>query len=173
MKAAALAVAGLLLAVPVRAELPEVEAAAANLWVHRPPAREAPAELAIKDRFGRIKQAHNRAAGVPGMTVTVEFPVNSAELDDAQQLALYKLTRQWRFTPGIQLLWVQAGADVPPHETGGPALARKRAEALRRATGGKGFPWNQIYLDPAWQPCGDDACRRTSRRGVITVIERR
>ncbi|HLO78568.1 MAG TPA: hypothetical protein VK196_19105 [Magnetospirillum sp.] len=172
---AALAVAlATAVAAAAHAEIPEVEAASANLWVNRPPPRaEAPA-MAIVGSHGRIRPAQNRAAGVPGMTVTVEFPVGSAELDDAQRLALYKLTREWRAIPGVRLLWVRAGADEAPHETGGGALARKRAEALRRATGGKGFPWKKVWLDAAWETCtGSDDCRRTNRQGIITVIEAR
>lgn len=155
------AVGMLLLALPVRAELPEIEAASANLWVHRPPPRGEEPALALKDRRGRIKPAKNRSAGVPGTRVTVQFPPASAELDDKQQLALYKLTREWRFTKGVRLLWVRAAGDAP--------LARKRAEALRRATGGKGFPWDKVYLDLAPVECAGETCRH----GTVTVIEAR
>ena len=161
VRAAALLVA-LLLASPVaHAELPAVEAAAANLTVHRPPPREEAADLTLTDRHGRTRAAANRAAGVPGMRVTVTFPPDSSQLDAAQALALHMLTREWRAAPGVQLLWVRAGGDA--------ALARKRAEALRRATGGKGFAWGRIWLDPAWE-CQGEAC---DRQGTITVIERR
>lgn len=156
-----------LAAVPARAELPEVEAASANLWVKRPPPRPDEDELAVKDRHGRLKRTHNHRAGVPGMVVTVQFPPASAELDDAQKLALYKLTREWRARRDVRLLWVRAGGD------GDTALARKRTEALRRATGGKGFPWNKVYLDPAWDACAGDDCADHDRRGTITVIEAR
>lgn len=159
---AAVFLATLLVAVPAaQAELPEVEAAAANLSVYRPPPREQAPDLTVTDRHGRTRTAANRTAGVPGMRVTVTFPPDSAQLDKAQALALYKLTREWRFTPGVQLLWVRAGGDAP--------LARKRAEALRRATGGKGFPWKRIWLDPTWE-CEGELC---DRQGTITVIERR
>lgn len=151
----------LLLALPARAEIPEVEAAAANLWVHRPPARGEEPALTLKDRRGREKPAQNKSAGVPGMNVTVQFPPESAELDEAQKLALYKLTREWRATRGVRLLWLRAAGDAP--------LARKRAEALRRATGGKGFPWDKVYLDLAPVDCAGDACQQ----GTITVIEAR
>lgn len=159
--APALALLALVLAPAAHAELPEVEAAAANLRVQRPAARASAPGLTLTDRHGRTRPAGNHAAGVPGMVVTVTFPAGSAELDAAQQLALYKLTREWRFTPGVQLLWLRAG--------GGAPLARQRAEALRRATGGKGFAWDRIYLDPSWDCTGDDC----DRQGTVTVIERR
>lgn len=161
MRRAALLLGMLLLAVPAYAELPEVEAAAANLWVHRPPPRGEEPTLTLKDRRGREKAAQNKSAGVPGMTVTVQFPPDSAELDEAQKLALYKLTREWRFTKGVRLLWLRAAGDAP--------IARKRAEALRRATGGKGFPWDKVYLDLAPVACAGDACQH----GTVTVIEAR
>lgn len=151
----------LLLTVTAHAELPEGEAASANLWVDRPPPRGEEPALALKDRRGRLKPAKNKSAGVPGMMVTVQFPPETAELDEAQKLALYKLTREWRATRGVRLLWVRAAGDAP--------LARKRAEALRRATGGKGFPWNKVYLDLAPVACAGDACQH----GTITVVEAR
>ncbi|MGE5515297.1 MAG: hypothetical protein ACM31D_05695 [Bacteroidota bacterium] len=154
--------------VPALAEIPEVEAASANLWVKRASPRADEPNLALKDRHGRIRKTHNHSAGVPGMMVTVQFPSDSAELDEAQKLALYKLTREWRATQGVRLLWVRAGGD-----DGNSALARKRAEALRRATGGKGFPWKKVYLDPAWEPCNGDDCGERNRQGIITVIEAR
>jgi outer membrane protein OmpA-like peptidoglycan-associated protein len=154
--------------VPAQAEIPEVEAAASNLWVKRPPPRADEPDLVLKDRHGRVKPTRNRSAGVPGTLVTVQFPPGSAELDEAQKLALYKLTREWRFTRGVQLLWVRAGGDGD-----NAALARKRAEALRRATGGKGFPWKKVFLDPAWGECGGDDCAAVNAQGTITVIEAR
>jgi hypothetical protein len=170
MKGALLLAAVLLavVALPARAEIPEVEAASANLWVKRPPPRGDEPEVAVKDRHGRSKRTHNHSAGVPGMTVTVQFPPASAELDEAQKLALYKLTREWRATRGVSLLWVRAGGDGDD-----AALARKRTEALRRATGGKGFPWKKVYLDAAWDACAGDDCEAFNRQGVITVIEKR
>lgn len=161
MRRAAVAVGLLLLALPAHAELPEVEAASANLWVHRPPPRAGEPALALTDRRGRVKTASNASAGVPGMKVTVQFPPDSAELDAAQKLALYKLTREWRATKSVRLLWVRAAGDA--------LLARKRAEALRRATGGKGFPWNKVYLDLAPVECAADECQH----GTITVIQAR
>lgn len=157
--AAALA---LMLPLAAQAELPEVEAASANLSVSRPPAREAAAPLVRHASRNRLKTVSNPAAGVPGMVVTVQFPPGSAGLDDKQQLALYKLTREWRANPRVRLLWVRGGAGAD--EAGGQALARKRAEALRRATGGKGFPWERVWLDPAAE---------TGAQGLITVIESR
>lgn len=156
-----------LAALPAWAELPEVEAAAANLWVKRTPPRTSQDELEVKDQRGRPKRTSNHRAGVPGMVVTVQFPPASAELDEPQKLALYKLTREWRARRDVRLLWVRAGGD------GDSALARKRAEALRRATGGKGFPWNKVYLDAAWDACTGDDCADHDRRGTITVIEAR
>lgn len=150
-----------LVATPAWAELPAVEAAAANLSVFRPPPRDDAADMAVIDRRGRPREVDNRAAGVPGTRVRVLFPAGSAELDGPQQHALHMLTRQWRDDPAVQMLWVRAGGEA--------GLARKRAEALRRATGGKGFPWQRIWLDPVWQCAGDDC----DRQGMVTVIERR
>ena len=171
MRAAAwgLAVAALLSAGTVRAEVPTaegnakaaVEAAAANLSLFIPPPRDAGAEMTLKDRRGRARQTANHRAGVPGARVTVLFPAGSAELDDGQKHALHMLTRLWRDDPGVVMLWMRAGGEGK--------LARKRAEVLRRATGGKGFPWDHIWLDPVWACTGADC----DRQGVVTVIERR
>lgn len=163
--------AALLLApLAVRAEHPAVEAAAANLWVSRPPPRDAAPDLKVIERRAHAGAAENRAAGVPGMTVTVEFPPDSAELDDAQRLALHMLTRELRDDPKVRLLWIRTGSYGVPFDE---ALAKKRAEALRRATGGKGFPWERIFLDTAPAACEAGDCDRIARRGVITAIEAR
>jgi len=73
----------------------------------------------------------------------------------------------------VRLLWIRAGSDAAPFEIGGEALARKRADVLRRALAGKGFPWDRIFLDEPRAPCDAGDCRRTNRQGVITVIEAR
>lgn len=152
------------------AEHPAVEAASANLWVKRPPPRAESPDLTLTDRRGRTRTAGNIRAGVPGTVITVEFPPDSAVLDDAQRLALHMLTRELRSDPAVKLLWVQAGTDTPPFETGGDALAEKRADVLRRAMVGKGFPWKKVFIETAATPCGGDECRRASRQGRITVI---
>lgn len=164
MRVTALAALLLLIAAPACAEHPAVEAASANLWVKRTPQRTDPPDMAWKDRRGRAVMARNKAAGVPGMNVTVQFPPDSAELDEAQQLALHMLTREWRADPKVQLLWIRTGADP---------LARKRAEELRRALAGKGFPWERIFLDPSPLPCEAEECGSANRQGVVTVVEAR
>ena len=110
--AAVLLLAVLLLGAPAWAgELPEVEAAAATLRLVRPPPRTAGAEMTVRDHRGRPRPAVNRTAGVPGVRVEVLFPPGSAELDDAQKLALHMLTRQWRDDPAILMLWLRSGGE--------------------------------------------------------------
>lgn len=140
------------------AEAPEVEAAADTIAVHRPSPVERAPDIAVRGH----RPARNGVAGIPGMTVTVAFPPGSAELDERQMRALWRLTRDWRFDPKVKMLWVRARLDGLDHD-----LARKRAERLRRATGGQGFPWDKVFVD---RP---DICEADCAKGVITVIEQR
>lgn len=159
MRLAAAAVVLLLgLAGAAHAEAPEVEAASDTVAVHRPPPVERSPDIAVHGR----RPARNSVAGVPGTVVTVSFPPGSAELDERQMRALWRLTRDWRADAKVKMLWVRARLDGGDHD-----LARKRAEKLRRATGGQGFPWDKVFMD---RP---DICEADCAKGVITVIEKR
>lgn len=158
MRRTAAALLVLLSPLAARAEAPEVEAAADTIVVHRPPPVERAPAVAVHGR----RASHNDVAGVATTVVVVTFAAGSADLDDRQMRALWRLTRDWRFDPKVKMLWVRARLD-----DGGHDLARKRAEKLRRATGGQGFPWDKVFLD---RP---DICEADCSAGVITVIEKR
>ena len=89
MRLAAAAVLLLGLAGAAHAEAPEVEAASDTIAVLRPlPVARTP-DIAVHGR----RPSRNSVAGVPGTVVIVSFPPGSAELDERQMRALWRLTR--------------------------------------------------------------------------------
>lgn len=144
-----------------------------KVWVSQPPARGTAEDMVLTDSRGRTRQAGNQAAGVPGTTITVEFAVDSSQLQDNQRDALRELARNLKRDRSIKLLWIQPGVDHPPYETGDAALAAKRGDVVRRALASRGFPWKKMFVDGPAQGCDADECRLTNRHTVITVIQSR